>query len=393
MEKTYKKIERGRVLVKESIELLIFGDLLPTKVNMSTFIAGDAKTLFGDILNIIGKSDYSAVNLECPLTECNGKIAKSGKNLRAPIKAIRAIEGAGFSLVSIANNHIRDYGDNGVIDTINTCANVGISTVGANGDNTSAKGVHYITVKNKKIGFLSLADNECCSANEKRAGANGFNYIDSFDDVSIAKENCDFLIILYHSGLEHYQFPSPMLQKRCRKMVDRGADIVITQHSHCIGSYEKYKSGKILYGQGNFLFAREKEDFNWDTGLIVKVNIFDEDFSWDFIPTRTRNGTVKLCTLEETEQILDELNNRSQNIESEEYLLEQWQRFVKKYESEYCGMMLGFPKFLWKVNKLFNNRIGRLIYSNKKAIVVENVIRCESHHEALMKCVGNIIND
>lgn len=64
--------------------------------------------------------------------------------------------------------------------------------------------------------------------------------------------------MLYHGGKEYYRYSSPNLQKTCRKMTEKGADLVLCQHSHCIGSYEEYNDSTILYGQGNFIFNMKK---------------------------------------------------------------------------------------------------------------------------------------
>ena len=61
---------------------------------------------------------------------------------------------------------------------------------------------------------------------------------------------------IINGGKEHYRYPSPDLQKICRKFIDKGADLVVCQHSHCIGCEEKYNHGTIVYGQWNFLFDR-----------------------------------------------------------------------------------------------------------------------------------------
>ena len=74
-------------------------------------------------------------------------------------------------------------------------------------------------------------------------------------DPAEQKDNkCDYTIVLYHGGKEYYRYPSPNLQRVCRYMIEKGTDLVICQHSHCIGCEENYLSGKIVYGQGNFIF-------------------------------------------------------------------------------------------------------------------------------------------
>lgn len=80
------------------------------------------------------------------------------------------------------------------------------------------------------------------------------------------------MIVLYHGGKEHYRYPSPYLQKVCRKLVDKGAGIVICQHSHCVGAMENWNGGTIIYGQGNFLFDHSKSEF-WKTSLLIGLDL------------------------------------------------------------------------------------------------------------------------
>jgi len=75
-------------------------------------------------------------------------------------------------------------------------------------------------------------------------------------------------------------------------MISSGADLVICQHSHCIGSYEKYGNGIIVYGQGNFLFDRHDDEF-YQTGLLVKVKL-GKATEVEFIPISKRGNGVEL---------------------------------------------------------------------------------------------------
>ncbi|MFP3360883.1 CapA family protein, partial [Planococcus sp. SIMBA_143] len=83
-------------------------------------------------------------------------------------------------------------------------------------------------------------------------------------------------------GKEHYRYPSPYLQKICRKFVEKGADIVICQHSHAVGCFEEYHNSTIIYGQGNFVFDNSNIEF-WQTSILVDINIKD-GITIDYIP-------------------------------------------------------------------------------------------------------------
>ena len=122
---------------------------------------------------------------------------------------------------------------------------------------------------------IAVCDDEKRLAEENKAGANPFDLLDSPDHIAKLKTECDFVIVLYHGGKEHYRYPSPYLQKVCRKIVDKGADLVVCQHSHCVGCQEEYKDSTIVYGQGNFVFSKNYDDEFWQTSVLVEVEIAD----------------------------------------------------------------------------------------------------------------------
>ena len=92
----------------------------------------------------------------------------------------------------------------------------------------------------------------------------------SFDHVRELRNNCDILIVLYHGGREHYRYPTPELQRVFHKFAECGADVVIAQHTHCIGCAEEYQGKTLIYGQGNFLFDNSDIE-EWQTSLLVEV--------------------------------------------------------------------------------------------------------------------------
>ena len=107
--------------------------------------------------------------------------------------------------------------------------------------------------------------------------------LESFDHIANLKDECDYVIVLYHGGKEYYRYPSPILQKVCRKMCDKGADLVICQHSHCIGCREEYKGSEIVYGQGNFIFVGTSNNEYWNNALLIELKLEDEA-SIEYIP-------------------------------------------------------------------------------------------------------------
>ena len=231
---------------------------------------------------LVESSDYRIFNLEVPITDTEKPIKKDGPNLIAPVATLKGIKKINPSIFGMANNHIMDQDEQGLFQTMEQLSKFNIGSVGAGRNLAEAAKPLIIEKEGKKIGIYACAETEFSIADDKRAGANPFDPLESLDHIVDLKAKCDFVIVLYHGGKEHYRFPSPYLQKVCRKIVEKGAALVICQHSHCIGAFENYHNSIIVYGQGNFLFDRTESEF-WQTSLIVKAT-FKENMSVDFVP-------------------------------------------------------------------------------------------------------------
>ena len=239
-------------------KMIIGGDLVPTKSNEEIFINGNIEKIVDDkILKILEEANYRVFNLETPLTDSNHPISKEGPALKAKKETINGIKRINPDLITIANNHILDYGQEGLQDTIEELRKNNISYVGA-GNNLEEASKGFIIENNGfKIGIYGCSEHEYTIATKTEGGANPFDPLESLDQIENLRKNTNYVIVLYHGGKEFYRYPTPYLQKVCRKIIDKGADLVLCQHSHCIGTYEDYKNGKIVYGQGNFLFDRD----------------------------------------------------------------------------------------------------------------------------------------
>ena len=285
------------------MKLLIGADMVPTESNKDLFSTADVQTLVGqDLFDVLQAADYRIFNLEVPLTDDATPIDKCGPALIAPTSTVAGYKALGVDLCTIANNHIMDQGPQGISSTLRLLEANGISYVGG-GNNLQAACKPYIFEKDgKTIGVYACAEHEFTIAQESYPGANPFDPLESPDHVASLKAQCDYVIVLYHGGRENYRYPSPNLQKICRKLVDKGADLVVCQHSHCIGCEEKYHGGTIVYGQGNFLFDRSERP-GWKTGLLIQIG---DNFEVTYIPLCKHANTVRLASNDESSIILED---------------------------------------------------------------------------------------
>lgn len=369
----------------EVIKLTILGDICPVKDTNRGFSSGDPRLILDDgILKMISGSDLTVGNLECAVTSSPKPIKKAGPVLHTPPSSIATLANAGFNALSLANNHIRDCGAEGVNSTIKVCKDYNIATFGAGECQKSAKEPFIITIKNRKIAFVSYAEEEFNAASDHGSGAAILDVYYDFDRMARLRSDVDFLIVLYHGGIEYHPYPSPLLKKRCRRMAEAGADLVLCQHSHCIGSYETYGKATILYGQGNNLFGYRRNNDNWNRGLLVQVKIENDNFSVDFIPCETGSDSVlKLSPRETARLILEELNDRSEKISSDKFIFQQWLDFCERAENLNIPLLLGWNRYLIFLNRKFAGWPLRLIYKRRMRNITHNMIRCESHHEVV----------
>jgi hypothetical protein len=374
------------------MNLLIAGDLVPTITNEDLFTRGDILNLIGKELNEIWYSaDIRIFNLEVPLSNRETPIPKCGPNLIAPEDTINGIKELKPTLITLANNHIMDQGIEGLHSTQKLLNQFNIPFVGV-GDNLYKAPEPYILKKNGiSIGVYACAENEFTIATENSPGANPFDPLESFDHIEILKSKCDYVVVLYHGGKEHYRYPSPYLQKVCRKMVQKGANLVICQHSHSVGCYENHQDSTIIYGQGNFIFDKSDSEF-WQTSILLNIEIKDR-LSVNYIPIVKKENVIQLAHGNEAEKILNDFHKRSSEICQEWFVEQQYQKFASENIEGYLRKFSGLGKWASRIDrKLLNGLILRNIYSKSNLLAIQNFIECEAHRELVLKGIKQFKN-
>jgi hypothetical protein len=375
-----------------TMELLIAGDLAPTQSNIELFKKADLISLLGkELLQIWHSADIRIFNLETPLVEKLNPIEKCGPNLFAPLISINGIKELNPSLITLANNHILDQGEQGLFSTQNILLKNNIPYIGAGGNLSKANQPHIFNQDGIKVGVYACAEHEFSIVTEKTAGANPFDPLESLDHISSLKRNCDYVIVLYHGGKEHYRYPSPYLQKVCHKIVDKAADLIICQHSHCIGCFEQYQNSTIVYGQGNFVFNKQDNEF-WNSGLIIKI-YFNKTMKIEYVPILKKDPGIRMAKRNESKDILSKFYNRSKEILLDGFIEEQYRLFAKKNINNYLGTFSGYNKWLSRIDRhMLKGFLINRKYSKEKLLAIQNYIECEAHRELLLTEIKNYIN-
>lgn len=378
--------------IKEN--LIIVGDLVPVKEDENNFISGNIENnIDNEILDYFQSAKYRVCNLEAPITLANSRIKKCGPNLKINPDCMCGLKKINIDVFTLANNHILDYGEKGLRDTLNILKDNGIMHCGAGNNIAGASKPVFLSIGEKRVGIFCCSENEFSIATDKTPGAYGFDPLYTLDLISEIKAMCDYLIILHHGGKEFYRYPSPNLEKTCMRMVDKGANLVICQHSHCIGCETYYKEAKIIYGQGNFLFNRKHDEF-WDSGLIINVSFDKKNINVEAIPIVNTLGKIEFAKYDTKKKIMDKYKERSNQVENKDFIYNNFISFTRTKRDEYYKALLGvntIDAYIYRLlNRLFPYKKNENIFFKpkvKKELI--NYVLCEAHREVLL----TILND
>ncbi|MBE7026470.1 MAG: CapA family protein [Ruminococcaceae bacterium] len=304
------------------MKTLLLGDVCPTGLTNPLFDKMDIDTLFGDTTTLFENNDINLVNLECALTEHDKDIIKFGPALKACYNTAKVLKQLGVNCCGLSNNHIFDFGKKGAMDTIKALEAEGILHTGFGENYEDSRKNLVIEKDGEKVCIIAVCEREYSYALENRMGARPFDEFETIDDIRHAKEMYDRVIVTYHGGKEYCRYPSPRLRNACRAMARNGADVVLCQHSHCIGCYELYDDCHILYGQGNFHFVKteftnetRKECFK--TSLVAKYDTTSGKI--DFIPLVANAPGINIAKGDIAKEIMDDFYKRNEQLKTDEW--------------------------------------------------------------------------
>ena len=196
------------------IKTLFTGDFCPDHLSgFEKKVIEKGELIFGDSLKLIKSVDLSFVNLECPLTSSSKPINKIGKLRKCNPNCSDAL--VSFTLLGLANNHILDYGKEGLKETIKTCNDKGLSYVGAGLNIEDAQKPFYKVIKGIKFAIIAIAEHEFNQSENGKEGSAPIDLIENYKQIKEAKANSDTVILTLHGGNEFFPYPRPGLRKIC----------------------------------------------------------------------------------------------------------------------------------------------------------------------------------
>ena len=164
-----------------------------------------------------------------------------------------------MDLVTLANNHILDFGPEGITDSIKALDGAGIRHVGAGENREQAERLEILEVNGKRIGFLGTSrvymSADWAAGPEHPGVFSTYDPARAVEAIKTARGQCDYLVVYVHWGVERETEPKDYQRAMGHQYIDAGADLVIGSHPHVLQPVEYYNGKPIVYSLGNFVFG------------------------------------------------------------------------------------------------------------------------------------------
>lgn len=317
--KEYEKIDNVKVLdKKDKVTLSFVGDIsLADNFDIMPYYDKRGEGVYGilskEVVDIMNNADIMVANNEFTISDRGSPLNKQ-YTFRASPNRLNIYKEMGVDLVSIANNHIYDYGEEAFQDSLKYLKEYDIPYVGAGTNIEEAKRAFYYIAGGYKISFISAsrAEKNIVTPGATSTSSGVFRCYDNellINTIKEEKEKSDYVILLIHWGKEDSHELEEVMLKTSKEYVDAGADLVVGSHAHLLQGMEFYKDKLIAYNLGDFIFNRETKD----TG-ILNVNILnDGSMTYDFIPCIQKDYKTSILSDNDRLRVLNNMNNYSIN--------------------------------------------------------------------------------
>ena len=265
-------------------------------------------------------ADICMVNNEFAYSDRGTPLTGKTYTFRSNPSNVGLLSDMGVDLVSLANNHVYDYGEDALLDTLDILKEEGIAYVGAGRNLSEASAAYVAEINGRKIAFLSAtqvernATPDTKGATDEAAGAFRCYTEEEFrnltDAIEKVENEVDLTVVYIHWGTENTDELHWAQTDQAPKLVKAGADLIIGDHPHCLQNIEYIDDVPIIYSLGNFWFNSK----TLDTGLFKVIYDADGNLKCQFIPAKQHDCRTDLETGAEKQRILDYMQCISPNV-------------------------------------------------------------------------------
>ena len=299
---------------QEDTVLLFGGDVLIKASTESIYKNNGVTGLVSEeILAEMQNADIMMVNHEFQFSTRGEPMEDKQFTFQTDPKNVQILLDLGIDIVSLANNHSLDFGQDALQDTFVTLDEAGILYAGAGDSKERAEELQVIEVNGKKFGFLAATRVIPVAGWDVRNKQPGL--FTTYDDTRLverireSKEECDFLAVYVHWGIEREEYPEEYQNVIAKHCVEAGADVIIGAHPHVLQGIEFIEGKPIFYSLGNYIFNNSTPKT-----MLVKVLIKSDDtVEYSLIPAFATNGQTQVMEGAEAEKLYTYMNEMSVN--------------------------------------------------------------------------------
>ena len=303
--------------------LLFTGVIVPARcVQAAIDASGNPDHPYEEVRQIITDADLAVGTLNAtisdfpPHTGCVPTYVLVGSSENAD-----ALQRAGFDVMSVATNHIKNCGlancgNRAFFDTLDNLRRVGILPVGAGADHAAAIQPVVVTLNGVRFGFVSLGQIEPMAfAREDRPGIAVLNEENLKAAIAAARQVSDVVIAMPHWGPEDVPIPNWSQRGLAVQLVEAGADLVVGNHTHVVQAIQQIEGVDVFYGLGNFVFDQWPRDHQ--QGVILLVRFEGARYlGYELIPTHVdKDGRVHIAGADEAEEVIDRIQKARETLE------------------------------------------------------------------------------
>ena len=267
-----------------------------------------------EVIDIMKDADIMVANNEFTVSNRGSKLPNKYYSFRAKPERLAIYEEMGVDIVSIANNHVYDYGEDAFFDMLGYLKEYDIPYVGGGKDREEATNPYYFIANGYKIAFIGATRAEkyilTPEATDNSSGV--FRAYDPtllLETISEVKKTSDYVIVLIHWGREDSHVLEDVQIETGKKYIDAGADLLIGSHAHVLQGMEFYNDKLIAHNLGDFIFNRETKD----TGILTVIISDEGDMSYEFIPCYQSNFKTTLLEGDDKLRVINDMRDYSIN--------------------------------------------------------------------------------
>lgn len=272
-----------------------------------------------ELIDIMQSADIMCLNNEFAYSTRGSAMEGKAYTFRANPSRVEVLKELGVDVVSLANNHVYDYGKDAMLDTLDTLADAQIEYFGAGKNLQEALQPVYFELGGKKVAFVGASRAEkyklTPQATEDSPGILRCYDTELFmNEIKEADENADIVIAYVHWGTEYsYELEEAQLTT-ARAYIDAGADVIMGAHSHCLQGMEYYNGKPIIYSMGNYWFNSKTLDT-----MLIKLHFtgdnLQDNLEVSVVPAvQTEAKTIYASDPNEQKRIYDFISSISVNV-------------------------------------------------------------------------------